>query len=112
MTDDAYPVAFHERLDDLRVDGDAAHVFDLGARDRLPIGDERQGFEQCARIFARPVGPEPRDFVGELRADLKAETRGGLLDRDATALVVDAKLLEYAAHFLGAGPRRFVEDLQ
>ena len=72
VADDAHPVALHQRLDDVRVHGDAADRLDLGTGDGLPVGDERERLEQRARIALRALRPEARHLRRELGAHLQA----------------------------------------
>ena len=67
MTDDADPVALLQRAHDRRADRHAADLLDLAARDRLPIGDERQRLQQRARIARRTLLPQARHDVGAAR---------------------------------------------
>jgi hypothetical protein len=48
MADDPDPVALAQRTDDVGVDADATHRFDLGAGDRLSVGDQGERLEQRA----------------------------------------------------------------
>jgi hypothetical protein len=45
VADHADPLAFFQRLDDVAADRHAAHLLDLATGDRLPVGDQRQGFQ-------------------------------------------------------------------
>jgi hypothetical protein len=83
MADDAHPVAILERAHDVRGDGDAADRFDLGARDRLAVGDERERLEQGARVARRLFRPELADEGLHVLAHLIAEARGDFDEFDA-----------------------------
>ena len=49
------------------IDRHTANLLDFAARDRLPIGNQRQGLEQRARILRRPLLPQPRHRLGHRR---------------------------------------------
>jgi len=53
MADHLDPAAILELLDDLRIHRDAANLFDIAARDRLPVRNDRERLEHRARIFRR-----------------------------------------------------------
>src|SRR5207342_2478930 len=73
MADHADPLAFFQRLDDVAVDRDAAHLLDLAAGDRLAIGDQRQRFQRGAGVLGLALGPQPRDPGVDIFLHLVAE---------------------------------------
>ena len=87
--DEAHKLEFHQRLDD-RVDRDAADLLDLGLRDRLAIGDDRQRLEGGAGEAAGTVQLEQRAHVASARGGRlqtvgaagahEAETAAGTLE--------------------------------
>ena len=52
VADHLDPAAILQLLEDQRVDGDAADVFHVAARDRLAVGNDRQRLEHGARVLA------------------------------------------------------------
>ena len=88
VADHADPAALEQRLDDVGIDGHAADLFDFAARDRLAIGDQRQGFEQRPRILGRPLLPQPRHGLRHARPDLNAIAARHLEQFQAARLVV------------------------
>src|ERR1051325_8169014 len=58
-----YEAALHQRLQDA-VDRHSAHCFDIGARDRLAISDDREGLErgrsEARRFWRRKKSADPR----------------------------------------------------
>ena len=58
-----------------RADADAADVFDVAARHRLPVGDDGQRFHRGARIARRLLGVQPVQVLAHLGAALEAPAR-------------------------------------
>src|SRR5579864_6583592 len=75
MTDGFDPLPVLERLDDVRGHSHAADRFDVAARDRLLIGDDRQCFHYRARITRRFLGSEPVEKRLHVAPALKAPAR-------------------------------------
>ena len=75
------------------IDRDAADLFDLAARDRLPVGDQRQRLEQRARILGRPLLPQARDRLRHRGADLNAVAARDLDQLQSAGLVFGAQRL-------------------
>src|SRR5260370_37691915 len=75
--------AFFEQRFEHAAGIDAAQLFYLGARDRLPIGDDRDGFHQRAAESRRPRGEQLAHVAGVVlwRAHLVAA--GDFVDDDA-----------------------------
>ncbi len=88
MSDDTYPAALEQRLDDVRVHRNAANLLDLSARDRLAVRHQRERLEQGARVFGGPLLPQARHGLGDGRADLNAIAARDLDQLDAAGLVV------------------------
>jgi len=87
VTHYADPIPLDHRLQDVLIDRNTAHRFDLSASDWLPIGNQCKCLEQCARVSGWTLGPQARDFVRQLAPHLNAEARGGLFELDATVRV-------------------------
>ncbi len=51
VTDDINPATIFQHLDRLRVDRNSANVFDISARHRLTVGNDRQGLERRAGVL-------------------------------------------------------------
>ena len=83
VADHADPLALLERLDDVGVDADAADLFDLAARDRLAVGDQRQGLQRGARVLGLALGPQARHPGVHVGLHLEAEAGGHLDQFDA-----------------------------
>src|ERR1039458_5643928 len=66
----------------------AARRLDLRTRDGLPVGDQREGFQQRPRITLRSLRPQARDCARVLATDLNAKAPTGLLDLDRPRDVV------------------------
>ena len=112
MADHAHPVALHQRLDDVRVDRHAAHGLDLGTRDGLTVGDQRQRLEERPRVALRAFGPQPRDLAAELRTHLQPEPARDLAQLDRPPLVVSGDARQGLAEAVRRRPRVFVEKLR
>ena len=106
MTDHPDPVSLMQGLDDVRIHGDAANLFDFAARDRLAIGDQGQGLEQRARIFGGPLLPQPRDRLRDRRSDLNAETARHFQQLQPARLVLLGQRRDRAFDLLGDSIRR------
>src|SRR5215472_4173157 len=48
----AYPPRLHKGVDSAFAESDAAYLLDLGAGDRLVVGDHREGLDRGARQFS------------------------------------------------------------
>ena len=112
MADDANPVALLQRAHDRRADRHAADLFDLAARDRLAIGDQRQRLQQRARIARRTLLPQARHDVGAARTNLDAPAARDLDQLDAARLVLGGEQVERGTQLLGRRPLALVEQLQ
>ncbi len=112
MTDDADPVALHHRLQNVRIDRDAADSLDLSARDRLAIRDQGKRFEQCTRVASRPLRPQTRNLVGEFAANLDAIAAAGLLDLDTAAFEFVRELRNSRANLVIGWPGAFLKQLR
>ncbi len=110
MTDDADPVAFVKGLDDVRIHGDAADLFDFAAGDRLSIGDERQRLEQRARIFRGSLLPQARHRLRHRRPDLYPVPAGYFHQFESAALIVGAQRLERGLDLDRVGAVALVEQ--
>src|SRR5690606_16462862 len=88
MSDHAYPIAFEQRADDVRADGDAANLLDLRTSDRLAVRDERKRLEQRTRISRRPLLPERRQPVGNRALDLDSVAARHLLQLESSFTVI------------------------
>ena len=98
MAHDANPLPLEQRADDVGIDRDAAHGLDFRARNRLAVGDQRQGLEQGPRITLRPLRPEPRDRRGVLAPHLNTKARSGFLDLDGALSVLECQRIDRGAH--------------
>jgi hypothetical protein len=72
MPNDAHPLMLEQGLHDLRTHGDAADFFDIAARDRLAVRDDRQRFHQRTRILLRFLFPQATDPLAHLLPHLQA----------------------------------------
>ena len=77
------PAAVLELLDDRAGDGDAADLLDVAAGHRLAVGNDRQRFQDRARIARRPLGAQARQVGGHLRTALEAPAARQLDQGDA-----------------------------
>src|SRR5688500_1232392 len=103
--DDVDEPALVDRLENA-ADGDAADLLDLGAADRLPVGDDRQRLERGRRETLRArreLGALDRLGVLRARQDLPALADLHELDAVTIDLVVLADLVDRGLH---AGRRR------
>ncbi len=76
VADHLDPAAVLELLQDEGVDGDAANVFHVAARDRLAVGNDGQRFEGGARVARRLLWVQAIEVVAHLRPALKAPAAG------------------------------------
>src|SRR3972149_11673507 len=76
MTDDPYPAAFLEGLDDIGADADSADVLDFVASDGLPVGDDRKRFQQGPGIALRALLEESIDPFSIILTHLELVTAG------------------------------------
>jgi len=73
-----WPTTRIQGFDDVAVDRHAADLFDLAARDRLAVGDQRQRFQRGAGVLGLALGPQPRYPGVHVGLHLVAETGGDL----------------------------------
>ena len=100
------------------VDGDSTHGLDVGARDRLAVGDDGEGFQrgyaQACRLCLGIQGPEPRGEpwraaeqpTGRCFPDLVGAPRGGNLGAKLLESLPDiglSDLQESGGHGIGFG---------
>ncbi len=97
MADYANPAALHQRAHDIGADGDAAHLLDLGPRDGLAVGDQRERLEQRARVTRRPLLPQGLEPVRHRRANLDPVSASDFLDLEAATFVILGERVEPAA---------------
>ena len=71
MPDHLDPVAVFELLEDQGVDGNAANVFHVAARDWLTVGNDGQRFEHGARVPRRLLRVQPVKVVAHVGPALK-----------------------------------------
>lgn len=95
-----HPVALLQGINDAGADTDTADILDLAARDRLPVGDQRQGFEQRARISRRLLFPQTDHPGFEVGPHLETEPRSDLLQLEAAVRVFFGQLLYRLADFV------------
>src|SRR5471030_1464534 len=72
VTDGVDPAAVFQHLDRLRIDGNAAYLFDIAARHRLPVSDDGQRFQRRARVAAWLFRVQPVEVHFHFRAALEA----------------------------------------
>src|SRR5690606_26796614 len=70
MANDTYPVPLQERANDVAADRDAPHFLDLSTRDRLPISDQSERFEEGPRISRSAFLPQGHQPVTHRAPDL------------------------------------------
>jgi len=83
MAQHADPFAFFQSANHVGRNRDPANGFNLATCNRLPIGDQRQRFQQRPGIAALAFGPQPRDTRCPFRAHLQAKSTGYLMQFDA-----------------------------
>ena len=97
VADGLDPAAVLELLDDRAADGDAADVFDVAARHRLAVGDDRQRLHHGARVLRRLLGVQAVEVVAHLGPALEAPAGGQRHQLDAAAFPVAHQLVEQRA---------------
>ena len=98
-------------LDDIGTDRDAADLLDLAPGDRLPIGDQGQGFQQRPRVLLGPLMPQPGDPLTEGLAHLKTEAAGHFLQFEAPAIAAGADFFQRRAYRVMVGALMFLEQV-
>ncbi|CAM2150571.1 hypothetical protein PT2222_240011 [Paraburkholderia tropica] len=101
MTDDFDPVTVFELFDDLRIDGHPANLFDIAARDRLPVRDDRERLEHRARITRRLFGMQAVEVSAHGRLALKAPAGREAHQFDATPGPVVTQVFEQVTDRVG-----------
>src|SRR5690606_6541764 len=112
MTDGANPTALLEGAHDGRADRNAADLLDLAARDRLPVGDQRERLEQRARVTRWPLLPETRDDLCSAWAHLDPPAARHFHQLHTALRVVGRQQLERLLHLLGRRPLAFIEVIE
>src|SRR5690606_27257888 len=102
MTDDTNPLALDQGFHDVAGHGDAANVFDVAARNRLAIGNQRQCFEQCAAVALRFFFPQARDPRRDTLHNLKTVAAGDFAQFKSAPAVTLGYRSQRLAH-TGAG---------
>ena len=105
------PLALHQGFDDVRVDRDATNRLDLGTRDRLSVGDERQRLEQRPRILLRPLRPKTTHLARVSLTNLNPPAARGLAKLDPALRVIGRKPLERRVDLLFFGSCALIEKL-
>ncbi len=85
----------------LRIDRHAANLLDFAASDRLSIGHQRQGLEQRARIFGRPLLPQPRYRLSHRSSDLNSIAARDFEQFQSARFVLRRKRGDRGSDFLG-----------
>ena len=105
LAEDAHEIALEQELQHGAA-VDAAHVVDLGTRDRLPVRDDRERLDLRAReahgLLLREVADERR----VLRARAEDPAAGHLVEVHAARRVVVLQLGEELLHLLLRAPTR------
>ena len=109
MTNHLDPAAVLDLLDDLRVDRDAADIFNIPARDRLAVRNDCQRFHHCTRVLGRLFRMQAIEIHAHLRAALQAPARSQRDQLDTAVEPVLAQLLKQ--HADGVRGNIFVEEL-
>ena len=112
VTDDAYPATLQQGFHDAGADRNTTNVFDVGAGDRLTIGNQRQSLQQGAGVARCALFPQARDPVGNLFACLEAVALAHLLQFDTTSFALLLQGVEHLQHFTLLRTFLFIEQLQ
>jgi hypothetical protein len=94
MTHGVDPAAVLQRLDNLAGHRDPADVFDVAARDRLAVRDDRQGFHHRPRVARRLFGRQLLEVGLKIGAGLEAPAARYVHQLDRASAPVLAQLLE------------------
>ena len=98
MSHNPDPFTLQQRSDDIGTDGNAANFLDITPGDRLPVGNQRQCFQQCPGIswwFFFPQSPDP---FAVFLSDLKAKPTGNFLEFKPPALTVCCDAGQHLPH--------------
>ena len=102
VADHVDPAAVFQHLDRLRIDRDAADLFDVAARDRLAVGDDRQRFQRGARILRRLFRAQAVEVLLHFGPALEAPAAGQADHLDAAVVPVVAQFFEHQLDGVGA----------
>src|SRR3546814_16864625 len=77
MPDHADPFALFQCLDYLGTDRHTANLFNFAAGNRLPVGDQGQGFQHRTAVTGLTLGPQAGDPGMDFPAHRSEERRVG-----------------------------------
>ena len=103
VSDHPQPFALEQRTHDVRTHRNPADIFDFAARDRLPVGDDCERFEQRARIARLLLIPQPVHPFGDFGPCLEAVAAAHLHELDTRVVVVIFEFFERGAQLFAAG---------
>ena len=108
VADDLHPTPIFQLLDDQAVDRHTANVFNIPTRDRLPVGNDGQGFHGGTGVAWRLFGVQPVQILPHFGATLKSPPRRYLHQLYAALRPIKLQFLQQ--HLEGVGPQRIIEQ--
>ena len=94
MADCLDPLALQQGANNLAAHRDTADLLDLTACNRLAVGDQRKGFEQCARVARRALLPQLADPTRQILPHLVAIAAGDTLEFVAATLAILGQIFQ------------------